>query len=49
VQEELAGAFRIVVLAISVGVRRDVRTEKVGLAMLEIHVAILQIRLPLAQ
>src|SRR5436309_6386399 len=48
-EEELATALRIVILAIAVAVRRDVRTHQISLAVLEVDVAVLQIDPPLAQ
>ena len=48
-QQELSLSFRIVILAIAVTVGRDMRADEVRLAVLEVDVAVLQIRASLAQ
>ncbi len=48
-EEELAGALGIVVLAVAVGVRRDVRTEEEGLAVLHQDVGVLEVGVSLPE
>lgn len=48
-EQKLSAAFRIVVLAVAMAVRRDMRTDEIGLAVFEADVTVLQIDASFAQ